>query len=493
MKQLLKIIDKDNGSCSVKSPELKPINAKLHQPATNFRGRAAVVTLGCAKNHVDSEVMLGVLDKHGFEIVSEVENADVAIVNTCGFLESSVKESIDCVLEVARLKKEGRLRKLIVAGCMVERYKGDIRQTLPEVDAFIGVNDLLDVAKVAANEDESIEQILQESARPYFLYDESTPRQHASLPHYAYVKVSEGCDRPCTFCIIPKIRGSMRSRTINSIVSEINNLGRNGVKEVNLVAQDLTSFGKDRSSSELTQLLRAIDASKAVDWVRLLYAYPIGVDEDLLRSIVELPSICNYLDMPLQHSSENVLKMMKRPIGRYAAKPIIEFIKKTTPEILLRTTFIVGFPGETEEDIKHLESFVSEGYFSSVGVFTYSREEGTPSYDMLNQVSEEEKQDRRERIMLAQQRVVEKNMADYLNKEIPVLIEGLHPESDDLIVARSYFQAPEVDGNVIINDIQHANQELNLEREVFGKILTAKITEVSGYDLIGSINLTITQ
>jgi ribosomal protein S12 methylthiotransferase len=452
----------------------------------SYRGNVALVTLGCAKNQVDSEVMLGVLESNGFQIVNDVTNADVAIVNTCGFLESSINESIDCVLDISKLKETGRLRRLIVAGCMVERFKGDIRKALPEVDSFVGLDDILNIANAAGGTE--MKDLFNAAARPYFLYDDSMPRKLSTQKHTAYVKVSEGCDRPCTFCIIPKIRGAMRSRGIDSVVSEIKMLGSQGVKEINLVAQDLTSYGKDRKGEDLKALLKAIDGAGSVSWVRLLYAYPIGIDQELLELVSGLPSICNYLDLPLQHSSEDVLRLMQRPVGRYAARNIIKFIKEKAPSIKMRTTFIVGFPGETEKDIADLENFVSEGHFTSVGVFTYSKEEGTPSYDLKGHISEEEKAARRERIMLAQQSVVEKNLAQYIGKTIDVIVEGGHEETDLLLCGRAEFQAPEVDGSVIINDIEGADIENLSEESYIGKILPVTITEVNGYDLIGKLN-----
>jgi ribosomal protein S12 methylthiotransferase len=447
-----------------------------------FLGRAAVVTLGCAKNQVDSEVMIGVLRNTGFEIVSELAHADVAVVNTCGFLESAVKESVDCVLELSELKKSGSLRKLLVAGCMVERYKGDIRKALPEVDSFIALDGLLSVGQAALGGDESLRDILHEGSRPYFLYDETMPRHLASKRHMAYVKVSEGCNRPCAFCIIPQIRGAMRSRTVESIAREVQALGAQGVKEINLVAQDLTAFGTDRGEERLVDLLKAVDATGSMPWVRLLYAYPVGVDDALLKAIQDLPSVCNYLDVPLQHSSEDVLKAMKRPVGRFGSRRFVEYVRTTAPEIRLRTTFIVGFPGETEEDIKDLESFVADGHFESVGVFTYSPEPGTPAAELSGQISEKEKRSRRDRVMLAQQKVRVARNADYIGRELEVLVEGAHEETDMLLSGRTRFQAPEVDGNVLINDVDPQLGEISP-----GHLGVVQITEVSGYDLVGRL------
>lgn len=447
-----------------------------------FAGRAAIVTLGCAKNQVDSEVMIGVLRNTGFEIVSDLAHADVAVVNTCGFLESAVKESVDCVLELSELKKSGSLRRLLVAGCMVERYKGDIRKALPEVDSFIALDGLLSVGQAAVGADESLRDILHEGARPYFLYDETMPRHLASKRHMAYVKISEGCNRPCAFCIIPQIRGVMRSRSIESIVREVQALGAQGVREMNLVAQDLTAFGTDTGKGRLVDLLRAIDATQSAAWVRLLYAYPVGVDDELLRAIVDLPSVCNYLDVPLQHSSESVLKSMKRPVGRFGSRRFVEYVRATAPEIKLRTTFIVGFPGETESDIEDLEAFVKDGHFESVGVFTYSPEQGTDAYALEGQISEKEKRARRDRIMLAQQKVRVQRNQEYIGRELEVLVEGPHEETELLLSARARFQAPEVDGNVLINDVVEGLGEISP-----GHLGHVAITEVSGYDLVGTL------
>jgi len=448
-----------------------------------FVGRAAVVTLGCAKNQVDSEVMVGVLKRSGFEIVSDLARADVAVVNTCGFLESAVKESIDCVLEISELKRSGSLRRLIVAGCMVERYKGDIRKALPEVDSFVALDGLMSVGDLAANNDSNLQDVLHEGSRPYFLYDDTVPRHVEATSHTAYVKVSEGCNRPCTFCIIPKIRGIMRSRTIDSVVREVTNLGRQGVKEINLVAQDLTAFGNDNSTGKLVELLRAIDAAKAVSWVRLLYAYPIGVDDELLQAIVDLPTVCDYLDVPLQHVSERVLRDMKRPIGRYGARRFVEYVRNRTPSIKLRTTFIVGFPGETEEDVEELANFVAEGHFESVGVFTYSPEIGTPAHDLPGAVNDRDKKRRRDAVMKAQQKVRTAANRDYIGKDLEVLIDGTHEETDLLLAGRARFQAPEVDASILINDI--APHLVDVART--GYLGRVQITDVSGYDLIGAL------
>lgn len=477
---ILPIEDGQSSSCSSVAVNIsEPVSV---EGGRKFAGRAAVVTLGCAKNQVDSEVMIGVLRNSGFEIVNELDRADVAVVNTCGFLESAVKESVDCVLELSELKKSGSLRRLLVAGCMVERYKGDIRKALPEVDSFVALDGLLSVGQAALGQDESLRDVLHEGARPYFLYDDTMPRHLASRSHMAYVKVSEGCNRPCAFCIIPQIRGAMRSRSIESVVKEARALGAQGVREINLVAQDLTAFGTDNGSERLVDLLHAMDAAQAVKWIRLLYAYPVGVDDRLLSAISELPSVCEYLDVPLQHASESVLSAMKRPIGRFGSRRFVEYVRSQAPQVKLRTTFIVGFPGETEEDVRQLEQLVGEGHFESVGVFTYSPEQGTAAADMAQQVPEKEKRARRDRIMLAQQKIRIARNNDYIGQRFQVLVEGPHEETDMLLAARTRFQAPEVDGNVLINDIDEALGEVTP-----GHLGQVEITEVSGYDLVGKL------
>ena len=447
-----------------------------------FRGKAAMVTLGCAKNQVDSEVMLGVLQNYGYEIVDDVANADVAVVNTCGFLESSVKESIDAILSVSELKSQGRLRRLIVAGCAVERYRDQLKATLPEVDEFILTSDLLKVGEAISGE---LHENLQAAGRPYFLYDESMPRHLSTKRHTAYVKISEGCNRPCTFCIIPKIRGEMRSRSIASIRNEVRELGNQGVKEINLVAQDLTHFGSDRkgeTQNRLVDLLSALDSDGAVDWIRLLYAYPVGTDVELIKAIQQLSSVVKYIDIPLQHSSERILKEMKRPIGKYSPRSIVEMIKTTAPEIQIRTTFIVGFPGETKADVDDLASFISTGVFSNVGVFCYSPEKEAESFSFTGHVSKREKEHRRSVVMSAQQEVAFTANQKLIGQSIPVLVEGAHEDTDLLLVGRAPFQAPEVDGTVIIND-----SEIDMSEFSVGSLVQVKVTEVAGYDLVGSV------
>ncbi len=450
-------------------------DSSVPEKRADYAGNALMVTLGCSKNLVDSEVMLGSLRSKGFELVTKPTEADLIVVNTCAFLESAVQESIDRILEMAEYKKTGRCKQLIVAGCIVERYKEDLKKSLPEVDQFIDTNELLLVG------DESV-NILEKAKRPYFLYDEGMPRVLSTSPHLTYIKIAEGCDRPCAFCIIPKIRGEFRSRPIESIIQEINTLKNSDTKEFNLVAQDLTAYGNDREKnnkgSELVKLLQSIELLQKDDerfWTRLLYAYPIGVTTELLDLISSSKVIAPYLDLPLQHVSSNVLKLMRRPLG---GQKTVELINKISSyNIAFRTTFLVGFPGETEEDISLLEKVVSEGHFSHVGVFTYSQEKEALSYTFENQIPEEVKVERKERIMLAQKKVVEKRLEKYVGKEETVLVDGV---LDGKILARANWQAPETDSVVIIEG--PISEGLNA-----GQFITVKYKSYTDYDLIAEL------
>ena len=473
---------------------ITPIGGKEGQSVVaepGFAGNVLMVTLGCAKNLVDSEVMLGSLVTRGFRPVSEPDSADLIVVNTCAFLQSAVEEGIDRILELSHYKREGRCRKLVVAGCMVERYRAQLVESLPEVDQFISTDELLDVGAAS----DTTEQCFSEARRPYFLYDESMPRVRSTGGHTAYIKISEGCDRPCAFCIIPKIRGSFRSRPASSIISEVSDLVRDGVKELSFVAQDLTAYGSDLDSSRKPQLVKLLSdlgaqgANLPEHWIRLLYAYPVGVTDELMRLIQDTPNICSYLDMPLQHISHPVLKRMRRPLGEKGTRRLIEQMRLVTPGVQLRTTFVVGFPGETEEDVNSLEQFIREGHFMNVGVFAYSQEEEADSFHYPDQVPEEERNARRDRLMLAQQEVVAERLAAWQGQKVRVLLEGAHADTDLLMVGRTEWQAPETDGEVIINDcVEHLRDESgDFSQDSAGKFGTVEITEVAGYDLVGTL------
>lgn len=489
-----------SASCCKSQATVAPQEPGAIVAPLDFSGNVALVTLGCAKNQVDSEVMLGVLRERGFRPVSNAEEADLIVVNTCGFLKAAVEEGVDTILDMARLKTEGRCRRLIVAGCMVERYREELKASLPEVDTFLSTDEILQVGSAAQTSAECFDT----ARRPYFLYDESMPRILADGGLSAFVKVAEGCNRPCTFCIIPKIRGGFRSRQADSVVREVELLLKNGIREINLVAQDLTAYGTDFPGnrgikSELPELLTRLSSLVPPDsqfWIRLLYAYPIGITDELIEKLRELPHLCRYLDLPLQHISHAVLKRMQRPLGERGTRELISRIRAGAPQAALRTTFIVGFPGETEEDILALEQFVLEGHFTHVGVFSYSPEPGTPAHELEGQVDDEVKEARRARIMSAQQQVVAARNERLIGKEIPVLIEGEHEETDLLLSARAEWQAPETDGLIIINEIDDevleraglSTDDPDYSLSKFGGTIgRVVITEAAGYDLVGRL------
>jgi len=452
----------------------KIISLNIDKRDAKARGNVACVTLGCAKNQVDSEIFLGTSVAAGYKTVTDLAKADYIVVNTCGFLGDAMKESIDAILDVADLKIKGRLKKLVVAGCMVSRYGAHkLHELLPEADAFLSTDEVMFLPEVLADKDIPVVQTA-------FLYDHTTPRILSSGAHSAYVKIADGCNRPCAFCMIPKIKGSIRSRKADSIVEEVKALAEKGIKEVNLIGQDLTAYGVDNGEIGLAGLLKRIDG--VVPWIRLLYAYPVGMTEELLSTVKELSSVCEYIDVPLQHSSESVLKRMKRPVGQFAPRRLVDWIRSKYPELHLRTTFIVGYPGETDEDFADLERFVLEGHFDSVGVFEFSPEDGVEASLLTDQVPQKVKKLRRKRLMLAQQKVLNRKYADIVGKTFDVLIDGVHEETDLLLVGRTRFQAPEVDGSIIINDADVDMQELQA-----GVLAKVEITECAGYDLIARV------
>lgn len=458
----------------------------------DYGGNVSVVSLGCAKNTVDSEVMLGALVEKGYRFTPEPKDAEVVLVNTCSFLESAVKDGIDTILSLAELKKTARLRSLIVAGCMVERYGEDLKESLPEVDLFISTDELTDIANLA----ETTNASLDVSRRPYFLHDESSPRvSFSESAHSVYLKVSEGCDRPCSFCIIPKLRGGFRSRSIESLLGESKNLLDSGAREINLIAQDLTAYGDDflidgkksRGGRHLINLLEGLnDLDERKYWLRLFYAYPIGVSKDLMEAISGLPKVCNYLDMPIQHISGPVLKRMKRPLGGKRTKELIYNMRAWAPEVSLRTTFIVGFPGETDEDIKDLEEFLLEGHFEQAGVFVYSQEKEAESFSFDDQVPEEEKIERQQRVLEAQRKSLQKKLAERVGQEIEVIIDGLDEDSsgEEKLIGRGQHQGLEVDSRVLLAATSYEDTKASIES---GSFQTVRITGHDDYDLFGEI------
>jgi len=437
------------------------------------------VSLGCPKNLVDSEVMMGQLVARGHELTPHPDQAEVLVVNTCSFIDPAKKESIDTILEMAEYKKVGRARKLIVAGCLVERYRGDIRRELPEVDALIGTNELERV--VAICEDAAAEDT-QAPAAPY-LYHDLTPRVLATPRHFAYIKIAEGCDHPCTFCVIPQYRGRFRSRRFESVISEATRLFRQGVREINLIGQDTTCFGEDMGLpdglSHLLARLAEIETPKE-KWIRFLYAYPNKVTQRLLDTMAAHRALAPYIDMPLQHASARVLKRMKRGASGDIFLKLLERIRRTVPGVAIRTSFIVGFPGETDEAFEELCQFVEAARFDNMGVFLYSDEDTSASYRLDEKVPARAARNRQRRLMAIQRKVARARNRALVGSETPVLVEGPSKETDLLWAARMATQAPEIDGVALINDFEGDPPQA-------GEIRRLRITAAHDYDVVGTL------
>ncbi len=436
-----------------------------------------VTSLGCPKNFVDSEVMVGLLEKHGWTIVVKPQDADVLLVNTCGFIQPAVEEGIDEILNLASFKEKAPDKKLVVTGCMVQRYRETLKEEIPEIDVLIGTEGIIDIVNVLQQMVDGTSDNVLHMPEP-FLMDATLPRRIATPPFRAWLKVTEGCNNHCSYCMIPSIRGALRSREINDLVTEAETLGMSGVKELTLIAQDLTAYGMDKNSkSLLVPLLRELTKKTEIPWIRLLYLYPSGIEEDLLSLMHENSRIVPYLDIPMQHISDTVLERMNRRYSSDDLQKLIDKIRSYLPDVALRTTFLLGFPGETEADIVQLESFLHHAKIDHVGVFPYANEEGCPSEFYPNQISEEEKKRRVSRILEVQSSVSEEIQRKYLTRIEPVLIEGLSSETDLLLEGRTRFQAPEIDGCVYIND--------GVAKP--GDIVPVRIDESQTYDLIGAI------
>ena len=433
-----------------------------------------LVSLGCPKNRVDSEVMLGGLLQAGWRTTDEPREAHLIVVNTCGFLQEALAESIDTVLELAAFKEEGVCERLVMTGCAVERHARALAQELPEVDLLLGVASFHRLARLLEEGGPRID------APPggAFLYDHRTPRVRSSPAHTAWVKIAEGCDNRCTFCAIPALRGPQRSRTIADVVAEVEALAADGVREVNLIAQDLTAYGRDLGRApRLDGLLRGLARVADLRWIRLLYAYPRSFPERLVRALAEEDKVCRYVDLPLQHVSDRVLRRMKRGHRADSARRLLDRLRERVPGLSLRTAFIVGFPGEGEEDFEALLRFVREQRFDHVGVFRFSPEPGTPAAGLPEQVPARVRRDRYRRLMAAQRRISRALLAAQVGSEPEVLVEGRSPETDLLLQGRTERQAPEVDGVVLINDGMASA----------GDLVRVRIEEAHDYDLVGGI------
>jgi ribosomal protein S12 methylthiotransferase len=439
--------------------------------------KVGFVSLGCPKNLVDSEVMMGQLVAKGHELTPYPDQADVLVVNTCSFIDPAKKESVDTILEMAEYKKVGRAKRLIVAGCLVERYRGDIRKELPEVDALIGTNELDSIVALC----EGLEPA--GNPREPYLYHDLTPRVLATPRHFAYVKIAEGCDHPCTFCVIPQYRGKFRSRRFESVISEATRLFQQGVREINLIGQDTTCFGEDFGLADglahLLERLAQIETPHA-KWIRFLYAYPNKVTQKLLDTVAAHPALVKYIDMPLQHASARVLKRMKRGASGDIFLKLLERIRRTIPGVAIRTSFITGFPGETSEDFEELCQFVEAARFDNLGVFTYSDEDTSASYALDGKVDGRIIQNRKRRLMAIQRKIARARNRSLVGAEMPVLVEGRSPETDLLWEARMATQAPEIDGVTLVNDFEGAEPRP-------GEIRRLRITEAHDYDVVGTL------
>lgn len=517
---------------SVSSPTKTSSPTATTLPA---RPRIGFVSLGCPKNLVDSEVMMGLLATHGADITAHADEADIIVVNTCSFIDTAKQESVDTILEMAEHKRHGRAKKLIVAGCLVERYRDEIQKNIPEIDAVVGTGELATILAAAglattpstsplkilsagshphASASQKLKSGIDAAAReqtihpsrpegdqreragrfartdwdgahaelPSYLYDEQTPRLLSTGRHMAYLKIAEGCDHPCAFCIIPQLRGKFRSRTVASVVTEARQLAAQGIRELNLIGQDTTCFGEDLGLQDgLAILLEELAKIDELRWIRFLYAYPNKVTPRLLKAMASSPRLCRYLDIPLQHASTSVLKRMRRGGSATIFLKLLARIRKTVPGITLRTSLIVGFPGETEEDFQQLCDFVEQAQFDWMGVFAYSDEEGSPAYQLDNKVPPRTIERRRRKLMQIQKRISHRLRKQWIGREIEVVLEGPSEETDLLWEARTPWHAPEIDGKVFINDFgDHAAPRV-------GDFHRAIVEAAHDYDLVARL------
>lgn len=439
--------------------------------------KVSMVSLGCPKNLVDAEVMLGVLANQGYEITMDEKEADVIIVNTCSFIKEAREESVDAILDLADRKQDGKCKTLIVAGCLPQRYQEELAKELEEVDIFIGTGDYPRVAEILAEHAAQSGQICY-VGDPDYLYDETLPRLNSSPGWYAYLKIGEGCSNCCTYCIIPSLRGPYRSRPMDALVVEAERLVKGGVRELILVSQDITRYGTDLLyGTSLAELIRRLAVIPELKWIRLLYAYPDGISNELIELFKTEPKLCKYLDIPIQHISDNVLKRMKRRSGEQQIRDLIERLRSEVPGITLRTSLIVGFPGETVDDFLSLTQFVEKAQFDRLGVFCYSKEEGTPAAEMPDQVSERVKRERHRKLMKVQARVSFRRNRALVGQVEQVIVEGYSEETELLLKGRTSRQAPDIDGQVYISS-GHAD---------VGDIVGCKIVDSSDYDLVAEM------
>lgn len=439
------------------------------------------VSLGCPKNLVDSEVMLGTLNRQGYTITADKQDADIIVVNTCGFIDSAKKESIDTILEMAELKSAGNCKKLVVAGCLAERYRSEIQKEIPEIDFVFGPDELGRIVEAVrlegdeASANVSIDALYTSKEVP------TIPRILTTPSYMAYLKISEGCDHVCSFCAIPGFRGRFRSRPLADLVEESRRLAGDGVREIIIVSQDTMAYGKDLGLADgITELLRRLARIEELRWVRFLYCYPHAISNDLIRLVSEEEKLCKYFDIPYQHASRSVLDRMKRGGNRDMYERQIEGIRRLMPGAGLRTSFIAGFPGETEADFNEVLQFVKNVEFDNVGVFLYSDEEGTGAFDLDSKVSQRTAVRRRNQLMKQQSKISKAKLKSMIGRKVEVLLEGVSDESDLLLRGRMETQAPDIDGHVLINDAADVEPKV-------GRFYPVVITESLDYDLIGRI------
>jgi ribosomal protein S12 methylthiotransferase len=465
--------------------------------------KVGMISLGCPKNLVDSEVMLGLARQSGHQLTRDAADADVLIVNTCAFIDKAKQESIDTILEMAELKKTGKCQRLVVAGCMAERYRDELREQIPEIDAVLGTGEVPEIVKAiggsaspgtGAPRDPAHVPLLRSNGElvnlgsrtpdpgshdlPSYLYDADTPRLLATPRHYAYIKIAEGCDYKCAFCIIPTLRGHYRSRPADSIAREARALASRGVKELLLISQDTSFYGNDRGErGALARLLRQLNTIDGLEWIRMLYLYPTTIGDDVLEAIAESEKVCKYIDLPLQHASDDVLKRMKRPGTRASYERLLNRIRTRIADVALRTTFIVGFPGETDDDFAQLQDFVKTVGFDHVGVFTYSHEEGTSAYGVADDVPARVKRQRQSALMSMQKTIVKKAQQLRAGQHVRLLVDGPSAEHELVLRGRLEGQAPDIDPVVYLTDCDPSEFSA-------GQFLRAEIVGARDYDLL---------
>lgn len=437
--------------------------------------KIALESLGCSKNLMDAEIMTGILKEKGYEFVEEFDEADIIIVNTCGFIRDAKQESIDTIVELSQLKEVGKLKYLIVTGCLAQRYADELLEEIPEIDAIVGTGNFMNISEIIDRLES--EKNVTEIGNIEFAFDETLPRYVSTPEHMAYLKIGEGCSNHCTYCIIPKLRGKYRSRKIEDIVEETKTLAAEGAKELVVIAQDTTRYGEDLyGEAKLAELLEELAGIEGIKWIRIMYSYPESITEKLIDVIAAHDNICSYFDMPIQHASNRVLKRMNRRTSKEDIRSKVEMIRSKIPDAVIRTTVIVGFPGETEEDLEELIEFMKEIKFDRLGAFAYSREEDTPADRMDGHMDEEIKEERRDRVMMVQQAISEEINQKREDKVFEVLIE--EEAEDGVYVGRTQGDAEEIDSVVYVN----SDEELEI-----GSFVNVYITEAMEYDLIGDV------